>query len=158
MKHLLHIVLPLFFSQDQIPEIENPELLKAIAMVKSSPNLEAAMKRATDILAAKYSANRVFTYLLYPKIWETNPDKLWQRSGFMHCTQQNFLWRILVTKSGWLRDSQVRLGFSQVWYLAPHQYLVVYLAGDKKLAIDPWSMQMGAKFGEYSSGFGFKTL
>jgi hypothetical protein len=60
-------------------------------------------------------------------------------------------------KSGKARDNQVKLGYSFVWYVSPHQYLKVRV-GEKWVAVDPWNYGRGAALGKYATGFGMRSL
>ena len=142
-----------------IPQITNPEFKKAILSVKRAKNLENAMKMAVlevRKITGSEGGARFKTYLQIHKAFEKDPNKLWDRKGYMRCTHQNYLVRILLVKSGWLKESQITLGYSLVWYISPHQYLKVKLDNNIIIAIDPWNMNHGAKIGEYAIGFGFK--
>ncbi len=148
---------PHFFTKEPVPTITHLDLLKTIDTVKNCKTVEDAMQLALDILSKKYESKRFATYIFFFQLFEKDPNKLWQRTGFLHCTQQNFLFRILLIKSGWLKDDQIELRFSFVWYISPHQFLKVKLK-EKTIAIDPWNYDLGAKFGQYASGFGFRSL
>ncbi len=150
-------MIPHLFSKEPISEITNPDLIKAIQRVRNCSSVEAAMQEAIDILSTKYRSNHFRTYIFFWKAFEKDPNKLWQRSGFLHCTHQNYLFRVLMVKSGKLRDEQISLGYSFVWYISPHQFLKIQLK-DKVIAVDPWSYHFGATVGKYASGFGAKTL
>lgn len=56
----------------------------------------------------------------------------------MHCTNMNFLLRVMAVKSGLFNERDVRLRLANTWYIAQHQYLEVKL-GKKKIALDPWN-------------------
>ncbi len=156
-KKLAEWLVPLFFVKHELEHVTNPGLMLAIQRVKHSPSLEKAMERALYILSDKYQSKRFETYVFFKKLYETDPNKLWERSGFMHCTQQNYLWQTLLVKSGWLKDDQIELGFSLVWYISPHQFLKVNLPTGQ-IAIDPWNYYHGVPMGQYASGFGSKSL
>lgn len=151
------ILVPHFFVKEPIPEITDPDFLDAIEKVRLAPSAQIAMQEAMDILRVKYEAKRFETYFLYPLIFEKDPNVLWKRHGFMHCPQQNFLFRILMIKSGKLTDDRITLGHSLVWYISPHQYLKIHLP-DKTIAVDPWNYDLGATLGKYASGFGMRSL
>ncbi len=157
MKHLLRALVPHFFVKEPIPAITNSRFLAAIEEVKKTPNTEAAMHKALDILADKFESKRFETYLLYWRLFERDPNKLWDRHGFLHCVQQNYLFRILMVKSEKLREDQIVLEKSLVWYISPHQYLKIILP-TRTIAVDPWHYERGVGFGRYGTGFGVKSL
>lgn len=149
--------IPHLFSKEPIPDITNPDLLAAIARVRKTATVESAMQEALNILTAKYQSKRFRTYLLFWKAFEKDPNKLWERHGFLHCTQQNYLFRVLLVKSGKLRDDQITLGFSFVWDISIHQYLKISYEG-KIIAVDPWNYLYGIPLGKYATGFGSKSI
>lgn len=155
--NLLQVLIPNFFEKEPIPDITNQELLAAITRVQQQPNIAAAMQEALDILSDKYESRRFSTWVYLWKAYEKDPNVLWTRRGFLHCTQQNYLFRILMVKSGKLSDDEITFGHSFVWYISPHQYLKIRM-GDALIAVDTWNYQLGAKIDEYAAGFGVKRL
>ncbi len=153
----VYCLIPHFIVKEPIPPITNQGLLDAIEQVRKTGSVEEAMQTGLNILSKKYISKHFSTLLLIWLAFEGDPNKLWQRSGFLHCTQQNFLFRILMVKSGKIRDEDITFGHSFVWYISPHQYLKVRLS-DRMVAVDTWNYQLGAKIGEYATGFGVKSL
>lgn len=149
-------MIPHLFSKEPISKITDKELLLAINQVKHARSKEEALKRAFKIIVDKFKGYRFSTYILFWKALETNPNKLWQRNGFMHCTQQNFLLRVLLVKSGWFLEKEIQLGYSLVWYISPHQYLKIKINKDI-ITVDPWNHRFGVPLGYYASGFGYKS-
>ena len=93
------------------------------------------------------------TYLKLWRVWEIDLNKIWLRSGFLHCTAMNYLLRILLIKSGWFKEDDIRLGFSMIWYISIHQYLKVRLAPAEWMKVDIWYHYYGKKLGDYGHGF-----
>ncbi len=150
-------MVPHFFRKEAIPEITNEDLKKSIDFVSQAKSKEEALQRAYKIITDRFEGHRFHTYIRLHKAFELDPNVLWKRTGFMHCTHQNYLLRVLLVKSGWFDESALSIGHSLVWYISPHQYLRVNLNG-KALAVDPWNSRFGAKLGTYATGFGFKEL
>lgn len=157
MVNISRTLVPHFFIAEPIPKLHNPDLLVAVQQLKTMTDVESAMKLALKMLAKKYKSRRLETYLLFFKWFEKDPNKLWARNGFLHCTQQNYLFRVLLVSSGWLRDNQISFGYSLVWWISPHQYLKIKLP-QGSIAIDPWNYTFGVKYGQYATGFGSATL
>jgi hypothetical protein len=149
-------MIPHLFSKEPIREITNKDLLQSINLVKHSRSKEEALKRAFKIITSKFKGYRFRTYILFWKAWEKDPNKLWSRSGFMHCTHQNFLLRVLLVKSSWFSEQDIQLGYSLVWYISPHQYLKIKLGKDI-ICADPWNHRFGVPLGYYAVGFGYKN-
>jgi hypothetical protein len=157
MRSVLSAILPHLIKKEPIPDITNPSLLASIEELKNCSSVEHAMKSALEILASKFKSKRLETYLLLNLFFEKDPNKLWERTGFMHCTHQNFLFRVLLVRSGWLREEQIELAYSLVYWVSPHQFLKIKLPHDT-VAIDPWNYIFGAAYGKYAIGFGVRTL
>lgn len=151
------MVIPHLFSKEVIGEITDPDLLWAVEKVRAAGSKELALKRASEVVTERCRGYRLRTYLYFWKAFETDPNRLWQRTGFMHCTHQNFLLRTLLVKSGWFLEDEIKLGYSLVWYISPHQYLKIKL-DDRVVAADPWNHRFGVPLGYYASGFGYKRL
>jgi hypothetical protein len=157
MKWLLRKLFTNLFYKEPIPKIRNKGLAAAINKLSKQKDNKYAVEQALEILAKKYKSKRFSTYIFFYKIFENNPNKLWTRTGFMHCNQQNFLLRLLLVKSGKVEDSEIKFGYSMIWYMSLHQYLKIKV-GDIYLAADPWNYSRGAALGKYASGFGMKSL
>lgn len=150
-------MIPNFFSKEPIPPITNPALLKAIDEVRACNSKETALQKAFDIVTARFRGYHFMTYILFWKALENDPNKLWERTGFMHCQHQNFLLRILLVESVKFTEADIEHRYSLVWYVSPHQYMVITLP-ERKIAVDPWNAAFGAKLGQYAFGFGFNQL
>jgi len=146
-----------FYKTTLIGEIENTDLQNAIKHVHEPSTKKEALEKAFELITNRYKGYRFFTYLFFWKIFEINPNILWQQTGFMHCTQQNFLLRILLVKSGWFTEEDIKFGYSLVWYISPHQYLKVNL-NNHIVAVDPWNHRFGVPLGKYAAGFGYKSF
>jgi hypothetical protein len=157
MKDHLRLFIPHFFVKEPILEVTDPDLQNAIELVAGQPTLEMAMETALRIISNKYDSKRFETYIFFYKWFEVNPNSLWKRKGFLHCTQQNYLFRVLMVKSGYLNDEQIEYGYSLVGYISPHQFLKVHV-GDRIIAVDPWNYNLGATLGKYATGFGLKSI
>ncbi len=147
-----------FLQNPEIPPTTHPQLKAAINKLKHMSSEKKAIEAAFELLAKKYKSGRFRTYLYFWRAFETDPNRLWDRQGFLHCHQQNFLLRLLLVKSGWIRAESLRPGYSLVWYVSPHQFLVYQKGKHRRLALDPWNYHHGTKIGEYATGFGKKSL
>lgn len=152
-----NFVIPHFFYKQPIPLITNPDLKHAINWIRNQPTQEQAIERALDLLEQKYDSIRLLSIIELWKLYGSDPNELWDRKGFMHCTHQNFLLRVLLVESGKVRDANLSLGHSLVFHISPHQFLILH-RGNEKIALDPWNYGLGAKIGQYASGFGMSQL
>jgi len=139
-------------------EIINPQLKLAITQVSQAKSQLQAIEIASQMMRHRFKGLNFRTYFYWWRAWQINPNKLWSRTGFMHCHHQNFLLRLLLVKSGWFNNKDISFGYSAVWYVSPHQYLIVKLQNKTNLALDPWHISRGARPGEYAAGFTYRQL
>ncbi len=156
MKRLQRLV-PHYFQKEPISQITNRNLLHHINQIKSLPTAQDAINYALEVLATKYESKSFESVIYLHKLFDRDPNKLWTRSGFMHCTQQNYLLRILLVKGNKIADQNIQLGYSYVWHVSPHQFLIVHYKG-QDIALDPWNYGRGANVGKFATGFGMSRL
>jgi len=154
MKSVLRKIIPNFFLKEPLYKVNNNDLHAAIKQLKKLPTA-TAVERAMDILSEKYECQRIVGAFMLWKLYESDPNKLWERKGHTHCTQLNYLLRLMLVRSGHLKDSDIKFGYSLVFYISPHQYLLVTI-NDKEVALDPWNYDLGASVGKYAVGFGMR--
>lgn len=120
--------------------------------LKESSNEEECLRRAYEILSKRYRGRRVRTWVRIFEVFETDVEKLWTKEEFLHCTNINYLLRILLIKSGSFNDEDICLIWTQIWLVSPHQYVKVK-AGNSRINVDIWAHAYGTQFGKYASGF-----
>lgn len=140
------------FSKTPIPNILPDEMQKIIDEIKKSSNKEEYLKRSYEILAAKYHGDRIKTYTRLFDVFQRDIGSLWNKNGFLHCTSINYVMRALLIKSGFFTDDDIRLKWTQIWYISPHQYLQIKVNG-KWINADVWANAYGIKFGDNAHGF-----
>ena len=121
--------------------------------LKKSKNKEDCLKRVYDILSKKYVGDRLKTYTRLFDLIVSDINKLWSKKGFMHCTNINYLMRILLVNSGLFKDEDIKSKWTLIWYFSPHQYLKVRLSQNKFVNVDVWGKVYRIKFGDYAHGF-----
>jgi len=146
-------MIPNLFSKARIPDEIPPLMQAAIKKLRKSKNKEECLRCAYDLLAKKYQGKRWSTYTRFFKLFDTNLERIWNRNGFLHCTTLNYLMRILLVKSGFFKDEDLKLRWSMVWYISPHQHLNVRINSKRVIHVDLWGKSYGIKFGDYSRGF-----
>jgi len=145
-------MIPNLFSKEAIPEKLPSGMEKIVEELKKSKSKEECVERAYSAISEKYRGYRVKTYLRLFDLFVSDVEKIWAKSGFIHCHTMNYLMRILLVKSGWFEDSDVRVKWTLVWYISPHQYLDVKI-DEKAIIIDLWGKTYGIKLGDYAHGF-----
>lgn len=140
------------FSKTPVPNVLPDEMQKIINEIKKSLNKEECLKSAYEILATKYRCYRIVTYLKLFDVFKHDIGVLWRKNGFLHCTNINYLLRTILIKSDFFTEDEIRLRWTQIWYISPHQYLQAKV-GNKWIDIDIWAGAYGIKFGDHSHGF-----
>jgi hypothetical protein len=124
-----------------------------ITILKKTKTQTACTKKAYGFLSTKYHGNRINTYLKLHELFQSDINTLWKKKGFLHCTNINYLLRILLIKSGHFADQDLQPTWTLTWFISPHQYLKVKLKNKKKIDIDLWAKIYGTPYGKYASGF-----
>lgn len=141
-----------FFSKTPVPETLPEEMQRVIDGLKKSENKKECLKKVYAILNEKYHGDRLKTYPKIFSIFTRDPNKLWKRNGFLHCTNFDYLARIFLIKSGFFQEEALKLRWTLIWYLSPHQYLQVRIDGEW-IDIDIWARVYGIPLGDHAHGF-----
>lgn len=94
-------------SKTRIPEALPTKMQMIIDDLKKSSGKEACLKKAYEILNEKYRGYRVKTYTRLFDLFTTDIKKLWNTNGFLHCTNINYVMRILLIKSGHFEEDDI---------------------------------------------------
>jgi hypothetical protein len=113
---------------------------------------EQYLRLAYDRVTRAFDAERGKTFTRIGELFSSGLSDLMNRTGFMHCTNQNFVLANLLVKSGLFTESAIRLKWTAIWYCSPHQYLEIKADG-KIFAVDCWARHYGIPFGSYAKGF-----
>ena len=127
-------------------------LEKAVLQVKSASSKKEAVLCAYNLLNKRFSGGHIKTYLLLFRVFEKDLCRMWARGGYAHCTSLNTLLRVLLVKSGHFSSHEVRLVWTSVWFISPHQYVQV-LIDNTWVDVDLWAHFIGIPFGKYARGF-----
>lgn len=128
-------------------------LSEAVQSVAQAVSQEDALRRAYDILTSRYHGERMKTGLLFWRLFEQSPERLWSRTGFLHCTKLNQLLGYLLVQSSWFKPEDVIPRWTFIWFVSPHQYTLVRLHTGTATYVDVWGAAYGIPFGDYAHGF-----
>lgn len=131
-----------------------PEAMRVLVdelAVKSTQ--EEALRFAYDTLTQKYRGYRVLTFLRLDRLFINNIEKLWNIRGFLHCHHINYLLRTLLLASEQFRPEDIEVHWTQIWFVSPHQYLIVTLNNGQKREVDLWAKVYNVPFGAHAHGF-----
>ncbi len=140
------------FATTPLPQ-EPPEEMRALlADLKRSSDQMDCLRKAYDLLNKKYRGHRVKTYTNILDVFQKDISTFWNTTGFLHCTNINYVMRFLLIRSGFFKESDIRLKWTLIWYISPHQYLQIKTNG-AWINIDVWAHAYGIRFGDYAHGF-----
>ena len=140
------------FSKTPIPDALPKEMQKIINEIKKSLDKAECLKKVYEILISKYRGYHTKTYLKLFDVFKHDIGLLWNKNGFLHCTNINYVMRTLLIKSDFFTEDDIRLKWTQIWYISPHQYIQVKI-DDRWVDIDIWAYAYGIKFGDHYQGF-----
>lgn len=141
-----------FFSKTSIPEKVPESMLSLIDELKESSSKEECLKKVYNVLTHKYRGYRVKTFTRFPEVFMTDINRLWGKSGFLHCSNINYIARVLLIKSELFTEKDIQQKVSFIWYISLHQYLRVNV-GERFINIDIWAHPYGTEYGNYAHGF-----
>lgn len=147
-------MIPNLFSKAKIPDPLPEGMQDVVDEIKESKEKGGCLKKAYDILYEKYVGCHIYTRFF--DLFVTDLDKLWNKDGPSHCTNLDYLLRVLLVKSEFFKDEDIELKLTLI-YIFPHQYLKVKLSEDKFINVDPWGAKHRIKFGDYANSFNYKS-
>lgn len=141
-----------FFGKTKLPNNLPSEMEEIIRQLRCAENKEDCLRKVYDILLERYRGYRYKTYFFILGVFRKKTEKLWRETGFMHCTNINYLARILLVKSGKFSEDEIRIKWTLIWFVSPHQFLQVNI-GNKWIDIDIWARTYGIEYGDHAHGF-----
>ncbi len=142
---LPRLIVPNYgFIQSKVPQHIPEYFVKVIADIKStSGTKEEFLRSAYDYITKTYTGGRFRTILYLRYVFD---DPFSHKKGFIQCSVQNFLLRVMLVKSSMFEEKDVR---TQTVFLNffTHQYLKVKIHG-KWIPIDPHTHSLGVPFGK----------
>ena len=146
--------IPNLFKKEKISKKMPEELEKEIKKLKKTKTKLACLKKAYHFMANTFGKYcKEYYYLIkLPRLAKKDVNNLWafkhSKNPFLHCTQHNFLLRVLLIKSKKFKEKDVGLVNIVQWPLSIHQYLVVKI--DKKwIDVDVWYAKLGVPFDKH---------
>ncbi len=129
-------MFPNFFHKLAIPTKLPADMEKAVAKLKKCKSKKACLEQAYTIITHRVVGKTWPTYTRIYLAFQHDLNTLWQRRGFMHCTHQNYLLRVLLVKSKF-SEREVRQQWTRIG-LSPHQYVQVKL-NKQWVDVDCWA-------------------
>lgn len=145
-------MIPNLFSKEKIPKKIPLEMKEVINSFKNFDDLEF-MYKTYLFLGKRYKPKRGYFFYNLPRIFRKDLNYLWnQKEKHLFCHQFNFLYRVLLVKSGRFKDENIKLKLTNTWFLMIHQYLNINIQ-DRLINVDIWAYYFGIPFGKYAHGF-----
>ena len=141
------------FKKFPIPERIPKSLLIKINECSESKNKDIILKKCFDYVVSKQNGGRINIILQIKRLFVNDFDDIYRHGGFLYCTHMNYLLRIMLVKSGFFDDDDIKQKLTNTWFVMPHQYLCIKLSKGKYINVDPWAYQFGVDFGNYGHGF-----
>ncbi len=136
-----------------IPSLLPPDMQRIAEALRLEKTQEDCLRYAYAILVKKYHGNRLKTITHFFELFPRSMDELWARSGFLHCTNLNWLLGALLVHSGHFTESDLRTRWTLLHGISPHQYLLVRMNDGTWVDADVWAHVFGIPFGDHAHGF-----
>ena len=142
-----------FWSPKPVPSELPPGLAAAALEVSQAGSQQQALEAAHKLLTDRYHGRRFHTFLKFNQLFRDHPAHLWDHPGPMHCTNLNHLLTILLVHSGWFEPAAIRLRWTNINVLSPHQYVRVRLDTGQIVSVDIWAAAYGLPLGTHAHWF-----
>lgn len=147
------------FDKTPLPQNVGADIAHELTRLQElSSSKQEYLRTAYDSITTQHISGRLGTFLRAHELFSRGAEDLWGRTGFMHCTNQNYLLALLLVKGGFFDESDIRLRWTTVNYISPHQYLTIKVADDKWVNVDCWGRHYGISYGNYAHGFNATPL
>ena len=140
------------FGKTPLPSNLSKEIQDVLLALDTIKDKESYLKAAYKVITEKYQGGRIKTVSRLFDLFSNSLQSVWNRTGFLHCTNQNYLLSLLLVKSGRFKEEDIKPKWTLMWMVSPHQYLEVNV-GNKIVTVDPWAKTYGIPFGEPAKGF-----
>ena len=128
---------------DRIPQSMADKINELKRKSKSSSDF---LRLAHEFLGNKYHTERLNTIFKFYYVF-LDIDKVWEKSGFIHCTQSANMMRVFLAKSGLFREEDIKIKHTFASFTI-HQYLQVKI-DDKWIDVDVGEKNVGIPLGKH---------
>ena len=134
------------------------EMEATVQKLKASRDKKDCLVKTYGILSQKYHGYRFKTYARFLDLFRWDIRATWKANGFLHCTYMNYLLKILLVRSGFFKEEDIRFKWTLIWFVSPHQYVKVKLSESEWVDVDIWARIYGIPFGSHAHGFSSGTF
>ena len=146
-------MFPNLFSKYPIPSRIPIALKEKIEEFAKDNDKEAFLKKSFMFIVSRWGGSRLNFFPEFGRLEYRRLRRILRTKGYMHCTTMNFVLRVMAVKSGLFTDEDIKLIWTNTWYIIPHQYVTFKISEKKTMTLDPWNYQFGIAYGEFGSGF-----
>jgi hypothetical protein len=140
-----------FFTPPPIPQILPDGLRAEVNKLQKLETKQQVLDAAYGLLTQKYRGYRIKTVTRLPELFDVDIDHMWTKEGFLHCTNLNYLLKILLLGSGQFIEDDVTFVWTLIYFWSPHEYVHVQLE-DEWMDVDIWGKAYGIAFGDHARG------
>ena len=144
------------FGKSPLPTRLNSDINKVLEELSKITDQETYLKAAYEVITTRFTSSRLKTVLRVWDLFSVGVEYIWNRTGFLHCTNQNYLLALLLIKGGFFKEEDVQPKWGRLWLFSPHQHLRVKV-GHKFVDVDAWGRSYDVPFGDYAHGFNSKA-
>ena len=139
-------------GKTKLPDDIDEGTRKILKELEGITDQKQYLRKAYDKVTSSYKGGRINTFSRVWELFSSGIDDLINRTGFMHCTNQNYVLTNILIKSGLFDDSDINLKWTNIWVCTPHQYLEIKV-GKSKTYVDCWARHYGIPFGSFARRF-----
>jgi hypothetical protein len=143
------------FGKSLLPTELSKEIQEVLDELAKIQDKKEYLRAAYDFITERFNSSRLKTIFRFWDLWVDDVENLWNRTDFLHCTNQNYLLSLLLLKSNLFSEKDIQLKWTRIWFFSPHQYLQINV-GKETINVDCWGRSYGIPFGQYSHGFNSK--
>ena len=132
---------------------------KLMRITKETKDKNEVLKKVISYQLSRFYSEMRQVYPRFKFLFESSFNKLWEKKGFLHCHQQNFVLRRLLLGTGIFTEKDIKLKHT-FCYLNIHQYLKINIGNKKKewIDVDPFAMSLGYDLGEVLPNFAYPSM
>ena len=136
--------IPIFVRQEMIKIGENSKTKREV------------LEKVLEFQHKYFYSEMRQVYRQFFLLFEGNFQKLWNKKGFLHCHQQNFVLRVLLLQTKRFKEEDIRLKVT-FCYFNIHQYMKLKV-DDETIKVDPFAISLGYHIGEVLPNFAYKSM
>ncbi|MEK9181087.1 MAG: hypothetical protein AAB871_02540 [Patescibacteria group bacterium] len=130
------------FKKDMPRQDLPAEVMQKISeMENQAADQKAYLQLAYDFIIHKWTGGRFNVIFNFPKLFRNDIGKIWNQTGYAHCTTKNFILYTLLANSKYFKVDDIKIRHT-FWNMVVHQYLKVKL-GNRWVDVDPAAASIG---------------